>query len=63
MISVNFMNYYTSFLFNINTCVFYTLTHSVLIILVNEMWTTCETDQLSKSHFNSIDMKLSQTYM
>jgi hypothetical protein len=63
MISNNFMKLYTSFMCNINTCVFYTLIQSVLIISVNEVWNTCEIDQLSKSHSNSIDMKLQQSYM
>jgi hypothetical protein len=51
MISINFMKYYTSFMCNINTFVFYTLTQSVLIISVNEVWITCEIDQLLESHF------------
>jgi hypothetical protein len=63
MISFNFMKYYSQFMHNINTYVFYTLAQSVLIISINEVWITCELDQLSKITFNSINTKLPQTYM
>jgi hypothetical protein len=48
MISFNFMKYYTSFMHNINTCVFYTLAQSVLIISINEVWIVREIDQISR---------------
>jgi hypothetical protein len=50
MININFIKYYTSFMYNINTFVFYTLTLSVLIISINEVWIACEINQLSKLH-------------
>jgi hypothetical protein len=42
------MKYYTSFMHNINTSVFYTLAQSVLIVSINEVWIVYEIDQLSK---------------
>jgi hypothetical protein len=44
------MKYYTSFMCNINTCAFYTLAWSVLIISINKVWIVCEIDKISRTH-------------
>jgi hypothetical protein len=57
------MKYYTSFMHNINTGVFYTLPRSVLII--SNKWSTDHMWNWSiiKIAFNSIDVKLPQIYI